>query len=616
VNTRSITGHTREDKDRKCLNRVRRLSGIAADDAEQIIQATGQDLEIRLGPELYVERDIEKDVHARLRQAERVDHPLSLLITGEAGHGKTSLLWRLHQTLLQEEKWEPWLIKSTLLSLAPQEGETIASGRLHLDDLFTAARTTRSEDRRPIILLDTVDVLLHGEQTERDALVERLLALSEGGCSLIATCRPQEALLLGPLRKGSLRLNEYRGGELTEAIDKHVAYFYAHTDLRTREEHRNHITSVVAHGMPLREVCINPLTLRMMFTLYAPNPVPPEINVFDLYDKFWQDRVVTDRRAGSLQPDPGAADLRKTTALTALVMLAEGRPELPAQRTHDGVLRCGGADDEIEMLVARGVLHQQSDGTLHFFHQTFFEHSAARGILDNFGVDGLSLIQRRLAKRPHDLFLSPIYEQALLLAENKTSAINQRAEVLLAELFRAASPIERSSGAYVYAHKKSVSPELSRQFHSLLHKADSALIVRFLTVAPNLSTKRLPDLFHELDLIWSREQWDERAHVLDLLERLVVRDHQRTLDFLAKHQVYDYILTLPLEFQGATRLLRVYAALAVHQPERSWELIANFYRFGVKENNQDLKVSAIRAFADFATFYGRENVATNFEATA
>jgi nucleoside phosphorylase/predicted phosphodiesterase len=598
---------------REALRRVRRWSRIAADDAQQVIQAAGTEHEVLLGPELYVQRDIEQEIYARLEKSERGGQPVNILVTGEAGHGKTSLLWRLHQTLGEAGKWEPWFIKSTLLALAPRAGE---AGGLHLDDLLAAARLARIEGRRPLVLLDTVDALLHGEEAERERVVEALLTLSEEGCGLIAACRPQEAMLLGPLRRGSLRLDEYKGRELTEAIDKHVAHFYAYADLRTREEHRAHINSVVARGLPLREVCVNPLTLRMLFVLYAPDPVPAEVNVFDLYDKFWRDRVVTDRRAGSPLPQPNAANLEKAASLVALVMLAEGQPELPAQQVRDGVVRCGGNAAEVAQLVSRGVLHGQDGATLHFFHQTFFEHSAARAILDHFGENGLSLLQRRLADRPHDMFLSPVYEQALLLAETSPAVVRRRADDLLGGLFRAGSAIERSSAAYIYAHRKNVPPTVARQFQELLKTADTALVRRFLTVAPNLPIQRWEDLFHELDLIWERGKWEERAHTLDLLERLAVRDDRRVLGYLTRHEVFDYILKLPFHFQGATRLLRIYAALAVRQPARSWELVSRFYGFGIQEQSQDLQISAINALAEYAALYGPENIARRFEEMA
>jgi nucleoside phosphorylase/HEAT repeat protein/DNA polymerase III delta prime subunit len=607
-------GHA-DQASHECLRRVRRSSRIAADDAQQVIQTVGQavgtEQEVLLGPELYVERDIEQEIRNRLEKSVRNGQPVSILLTGEAGHGKTSLLWRLHQTLGEAGKWEPWFIKSTLLALAPRPGE--AAGGIHLNDLLAAAQLARAEGRRPLVLLDTVDALLHGEEAERERVVEALLTLSEEGCGLIAACRPQEAVLLGPLRRGSLRLDEYRGRELTEAIDKHVAHFYAYADLRTREEHRAHINSVVSRGLPLREVCVNPLTLRMLFVLYAPDHVPEEVNVFGLYDKFWRDRVVTDRRAGSPLPQPNAANLEKTAALVALVMLAEGQPELPAQRVRDGVAHCGGDANEITQLVSRGVLQGQGDATLHFFHQTFFEHSAARAILDHFGQDGLSLLQRRLAGRPHDMFLSPIYEQALLLAENESPAVRLRADDLLCKLFQASSAIERSSAAYIYAHRKNVPPATARQFQELLKTSDTALVRRFLSVAPNLPVQRWESLFRELDLIWEREKWDERAHALDLLERLAVRDDRRVLDYLTRHEVLDYILKLPFHFQGATRLLRVHAALAIRQPARSWELVGKLYGFGIKEQSQDLQISAINALAEYAALYGPENIASRFE---
>lgn len=72
---------------------------------------------------------------------------------------------------------------------------------------------------------------------------------------------------------------DYEGVELEEAITKHVNRFYLEAMKDTNAGQVAEILEAVARGLPLREVCENPLTLRMLFTIYAPSKIPSDINV-------------------------------------------------------------------------------------------------------------------------------------------------------------------------------------------------------------------------------------------------------------------------------------------------------------------------------------------------
>src|SRR5581483_8649408 len=78
--------------------------------------------EVRLDQDLYVSRQAEQAVCGILnRQA----HTANLvLLVGEAGFGKTSLLWHLYDSLNRQAGWEPWFIKSTIL-LSPTTAEPL-----------------------------------------------------------------------------------------------------------------------------------------------------------------------------------------------------------------------------------------------------------------------------------------------------------------------------------------------------------------------------------------------------------------------------------------------------------------------------------------------------------
>lgn len=596
------------------LRRIQRQSRIAVEDS-QLVEDQGQiGGEIRLEQNLYVTRAIEQTVLTHLHRENSAPAP-SVLVVGEAGYGKTSLLWRIFHVLQETENSEPWLIKATLLSLDPAEEDTRvrSAGVVWADELVAAAQIIREECRFPIVLLDTLDVLLHDE-TDRQALLDLLLNLKEVGARVVATCRPDEAKLLGFFKRPSVTLAEYQGEELNEAIERHIHRFYSDVDGRTRAEHQGHITELVASGFPLREVCANPLTLRMLFSLYAPAEPPSEVNVFDLYKKYWNQRVASDTRAGAPESSRGSSNLEAIAHFSSLTMLAEGKPELAEATLANGIRSLGGSAAELEEIVQRGVIHRQGTGTMAFFHQTFFEHSAARGLLFRFGTAGLVLLYRRLEARPNDLFLSPILEQSLLLAEEAIAPEADIADSLLLNLLDSDSLIATNAAVYVYAHRRDVPRRVETSFREVLQNGDSAVIKRYLEVAPNLPTSRLSVLFDELDIIWIRNIWLEQSHVLDLLERLAVRDPASVRQFLEQHSVRARVKDIGSSHQGGRRLLLVILALAHRYSEWSWMELIALYRDALDLFANDLQALIINSISRYTKFYGDVEIAARFAA--
>lgn len=601
------------------LKHVRYLSEIAAQDAGLIAEDPGGVVggEVCLDQDLYVTRSVEQEIHNCLATTEHRSSSL-VLVVGEAGYGKTSLLWHFHRTLNASDGWEPWFVKSTAF-LRQAHGAPLplsaTTATLSADELTLAVEAAQAQGRRPIVLLDTVDLLLRTEE-ERDGLIELLSILSDQDCSVIATCRPQEASLLRPTGATRADLRQYDETELAEAVDKHVDRFYADLIPRKRAEHIQNVRDAVACGLPLREVCTNPLTLRMVFTLYAPNPVPPEIHIFKLYQEYWDARVVQDRRAGSSISPASSANLETTAHTAALAMLAEGTPELEIRLLSAALRKLGGFPEELPGLISRGVLHRSGVGTVSFFHQTFFEHSAARGMLRQCGHRGLSVLDERIRSCPNDLFLSPIYEQALLLSETEIAPISQKADAALLDLIRRESQSAESSAIYVYSHRQTVSDILVSAVKEMLADTDNAVIDRFLDVVPNIAMDRLQELFAELDIIWDRDTWEEQEHVLDLLERLAVRSPALVKSYFERHQVLSQVLEKPpAGFPGDRKLLQVLTILVKSDPEWSWDWMIRLYTSSLpRARSRDLQTIIINTLCENASIFGANKIATDFEA--
>jgi GTPase SAR1 family protein len=115
--------------------------------------------EVRLDQDLYVTRNAEQIVRSILSKQ---DHTANLiLLVGEAGFGKTSLLWRLYDSSDGSAGSEPWFIKSTLLIPAPASEATRGAGhvaKVGTEFIVDAAKTLIAQGKRPLVLLDTVDL--------------------------------------------------------------------------------------------------------------------------------------------------------------------------------------------------------------------------------------------------------------------------------------------------------------------------------------------------------------------------------------------------------------------------------------------------------------------------
>lgn len=535
--------------DSAALRKVRRLSLVAVQDAGFIIDDPGghPSGEIRLEQNLYVNRSIEEEIY-RYFDTSHQDDPPFIMVAGEAGFGKTSLLWQMHGTLMQRDRWEPWFIKSTfLLGQSPGDGRrsSLVRQNMNVQQLELAASAMQTQGIRPAVLIDTADILL-GNENDRYFLIDMLLALRECGCAIVVATRPQEAAYLRSLEDiKRLDLRDYNDQELEDAISKHVKRFYARTSVRDLSEHVQRIRNAVASGLPVHDVCKNPLTLRMLFTLYAPEEVSLEINAFSLYEDFWNMRVVRDHRAGSPYPQHGTDDLTQTASAIALVMLAEGSPEVD-HRLVEGILpEMKGSERELKQLVSRGIIRLSEGRTLRFFHQTFFEHSAARSLLTRFRARSIGLLEERMKDRPNDLFVSPIFEHLLLLCESQPTPIRTEAECAFTRLLGDTSLIARSSAIYIYGHQQRLSDRSFRVVQNALPSEETAIVSRFVNIAHNMPHLRIRHLMEHLDAIWERHKWEEQYDVLELLERLAARSPELTMEYLYRHRILAMIAKMP-----------------------------------------------------------------------
>ncbi|WP_338890269.1 hypothetical protein [Rhodococcus sovatensis] len=391
-------------------DRLNRLSQHLLDD----IGVRGLDIGVRgvdgSGTEdWYVRRDIEEALlHRTLRDGSEPQ-----IVVGEAGHGKSTLLWSLHRALRQHDRY-PLLVSATWLQRA-DDGTRITS----TEDIMSAV-TARAG---AILLLDTADLLLHSPSARYD-IIDLVKTLARRGVPVVLTTRPLEGQSLPSNLGFRGTLGPYSSdSELPTAIEALIAEFS--TDGSVVPAHPvAAIQSARARGTLVDDVCTSPLLLRLLFSLAAPQFPHLELDVTGLYNLFWSSRIVTDQRSGPDVPPDAADDLSGTAGFLAIAMLALGTPEPPVdvlvRRAAQAAVSNAHPLDEAELhrhvrtLARRGVLIV-TDDRVRFLHQTFFEFAAAKGLAARGADSELPRLISRLGETPDDLFLGAVVEQTLII---------------------------------------------------------------------------------------------------------------------------------------------------------------------------------------------------------
>ncbi len=153
--------------------------------------------------------------------------------------------------------------------------------------------------------------------------------------------------------------------------------------------------------------------------IYTPGLVGDDVDTTVLYEAYWDNRVVRDRRAWD-EPGTGAGsgrDLSEVAGLLATEMLRSGLPEVMVRSVSSpGTLTSRRLDEDVRLLVSRGVGQLAENGVFQFFHQTFFEYAVSRALIHDHGRRGIDVLVARAMDQHDDYFLLAVVEQALMCA--------------------------------------------------------------------------------------------------------------------------------------------------------------------------------------------------------
>lgn len=573
-------------------DRLRAVSEAALDDSD-IVAFRGEGSPIRLGQGAYVRRTVEPRLMSRLRK------PVITALVGEAGNGKSVLLWRVHRRLRQEG-CSPQLVPATSLL------DDTAGPTLTVEAIGRALRECPA-DRPPVLLVDTLDLLLHDEKT-RGTVGELLDMAGAAKVPTLVTSRPVEARLLrlggaeadadgaagdalAEHRIGKVTLYDYDERERNDAIGVYAASFYPPEKVAEVEDR---IRNAMVRGLPLHEVCRSPLALRLLLELYAPDELPEtDVDTIGLHDTYWQRRVVTDRRSSASAGS--GADLTCHAHAAGLSLLSAGSIEAKrvdlVERTGPLSRGCApSVETGIDLLHSRGVLRTPPNGgRLRFFHQTFFEHTAARAVLA-FGEPVARELLNRVHEDPHDLFYGEVAAQFLLLTERR-HVLWKLASHELREWLSSGERGLRVLAMRTYARMQRPREDVRAAAAHALETCESDIAVDYLRLLPSVHQESFERINTELGVLWSRAEHmrtsgetarEGRSIALNLIEalsRLAASHPRQVLRFVEEHACMQWLEEVsPTEWHNQVgRYLRLLGSLYSHYPKRCAPALIDFF---------------------------------------
>ena len=466
--------------------------------------------ELALAEGQYVGRTIEGSLLDGIIASSR---PWPRVIVGEAGAGKSTLLWSLEREL-DRAGYDPILTSAAWLMAHPQR----------VDDLASAAGLVQAAGA-PIILIDTVDLMLHQEE-ERQTLLALMEQLQSADIPAIYTTRPQERPLIHHPELRETELGPYSEREMRDATAALVAEYCPSA---APERVALDVSRSVARGLPAADVCRSPLLLRMLFeTSGQAGPEFADLDVTTLYGAYWTRRVERDVRsddAASIRASQ-QDDLSAVAGTTAAALLVLGLP-LEREIRVRSIIEClepssaspAVVKEGIQRLRERGVLDEAPD-EVSFFHQTMFEYAFARWWLAHPHGEVLDRLVEGTAAGYGDLFVGAALEQTLVLAARERLLV-EKVKVACQRLAEDGSGSVQAIGLAIWAQR----PWALHTAPPVLARCDDAALIRTARLLPSAGGKSVGEVVSQLLVLWeAKDSVAPRIAVLQALARVALND--------------------------------------------------------------------------------------------
>lgn len=566
-----------------------------------------------LNDELYVERDIEPIILDRLKRKDFIHQPLA--VVGEPGVGKSSLLWSLVQRTILEDTGggEAWLLDAQ--DLLDYFGDNRSGSRGRFSD-FKRALGYFSNETPPVLFIDTADAVLNRRD---DTLIfkDLLSQIRDLHVQAVITSRPGEAHQLNFLEPNKYELGNYSDVEFPKAVSAYAAAFVTESQGRNAAQHARNLQAAASSGYPIEALARNPLALQLIYAVYAPQEINyAEINVVSLYRDYWERRVRSDFRPGSNNYQ-SRLDLTYAAEILGLAMLSEGMPELH-QETVRNIFKKFGIDQEcLGVLAERAVVimfSSEAGMKVAFFHQTFFEHTAARAIVSLTGMEGLKELAARYFDSSENYFLGCVLERALVLTDFEPQSVVEAGEGIVMSLFERGSEAN-ACGIYAYIHKLKASDHLRHLVQDLVASSDPIAVERLLELAPNMPTDRQLELLKSFAHLISGSDFRRGEQVVKGLSRISSINPEEVAEFLRKAKPQDGLLK---DISGSALTRKAYYSLldriAPAAPDFVWGEMIRLFSDGLSRTaGESDGLACVSIVLNHYDIWTLTNVAKSFE---
>lgn len=330
-------------------------------------------------------------------------------ITGDAGHGKSSLLWFLYSELQRDTRLR---VVPVLAQMRGGLGEVASK-------VLKPETQTGASAPKTVVLVDTLDILVG---IDDPGLAETINMMRARGWLVVTTSRLQEAERLERIVQSDERvhLRRYSDEEAREAIRNYVRLAYPASSAEDKERQSVTLWNVLEQQREVRELDLEPLILRMIFEAYAPHEIPRDVNTQKVYKKYWDERVLSDRAVKDVAEKVQREEVCRLVA--AGILFGESRSDKLAVSVAAGMWGTRyGKEFPFEVLaklISSGVLQwAEGAGSVRFFHQTFLEYAAAYDVR----CSDETTLRRRAdflldAVAGFDLFRAPALKQLVVQA--------------------------------------------------------------------------------------------------------------------------------------------------------------------------------------------------------
>lgn len=297
-------------------------------------------------------------------------------VVGDAGHGKSCLLWYIYKYLKEDTRLKVIPFQAQLLTDKPWE---------QIKETVSQLRGRGDQVQPVVILVDTLDILVGIDDS---SLATTLNALRASDYLLITCSRRQEDERISTIVQSDklIELKRYNEHEAQQAIYKYINISYPSWSEEQKEQQFIKVWGLLDQRRRMQELDFEPLILRMIFETYAPDDIPQDINTQKVYKEFWEKRVILDRTkdtSDQFKREQFCNFLARQIAFGQEKSHSDTFPLGELHRLWEKLDQTGSFPFNIvNNLTSTGVLQWATGrSAIRFFHQTFFEYTAAHDLL-------------------------------------------------------------------------------------------------------------------------------------------------------------------------------------------------------------------------------------------